>query len=180
MHPGSFTGAFTTPRRSSHATRLTPQEMTCHRCIKELDHVSNLSASQRFRSPPASTQDISTAPTGTVVVVSQDWWSQGCRHQLSVAFRPYSSLDKGATSESFLSYRASHSPTSNNQCPSPVRGMGFSSIQTTRKFGPTAAMKVSHILVCPSHPTDFPTRFQGFISRVCSASRYCTSVASNW
>jgi len=35
-----------------------------------------------------------------------------------VAFRPPSSLDKGGTSESFLSYPASHSPTSNKQCPS--------------------------------------------------------------
>src|ERR1700679_2336445 len=43
----------------------------------------------------------------------------------------------------------------------------FSSIQTTIKFGPTAASKVSHLLVCPSHSTDFPTRFQGIISPSC-------------
>src|SRR6266403_4707077 len=43
----------------------------------------------------------------------------------------------------------------------------FSSIQTATKFGPTAASKVSHLLVCPSHPTDFPTRFQGIISPSC-------------
>jgi hypothetical protein len=42
----------------------------------------------------------------------------------------------------------------------------FSSIQTTTKFGPTAALKVSR-LVCPSHPTDFLTRFQGIILPSC-------------
>ena len=38
----------------------------------------------------------------------------------------------------------------------------FSSIQTTTKFGPTVASKVSH-LVCPSHPA----LFQGIISPSC-------------
>ena len=32
---------------------------------------------------------------------------------------------------------------------------------------PIAASKVSHLLICPSHPTDFPTWFQGTISRSC-------------
>jgi Plavaka transposase len=41
-------------------------------------------------------------------------------------------------------------------------------IQTTANFGPTAASKMSHLLVCPSHPTDFPTRFQGIISPSCA------------
>src|SRR4030088_1589675 len=43
----------------------------------------------------------------------------------------------------------------------------FSSIQTTTKFGPTAASRVSRLRVCPSHPTNFPTRFQGIISPSC-------------